>query len=125
MYIPISNTLDVLRIEGDSSSEQLYHSINSFETIVCTCIACFLLGEITPLSRLLQTPTIDFGVAHHHVSSLLRTFDAREVNAVDYFNNIVFEQAKKIAKELFVQPSALRTYQRRHGKHILDPEGFY
>ena len=64
-------------------------------------------------------------MAHHHVSSLLKTFDAREVNAVDYFNNIVFEQDKEIAKELFVQPSAPRTYQRRHGKHILDPEEFY
>ncbi|CAF4935770.1 unnamed protein product [Rotaria sp. Silwood1] len=125
LYIPISNTLDVLRIEGDSSSEQLYHPINSFETIICTCIACFLLGEITPLSRLLQTPTIDFGVAHHHVSSVLKTFNVREANAVDYFKNIVFEQAKEIAKELFVQPSAPRTYQRRHGQHILDPEEFY
>ena len=43
---------------------------------------------------------------------LLKTFDAREVNAVDYFNNIAFEQGKEIAKELFVQPSAPRTYQR-------------
>ncbi|CAF1333668.1 unnamed protein product [Rotaria sordida] len=125
LYIPISNTLDVLRIDGDSTSEQLYHPINSFETIICACIACFLLGEITPISRLLQTPTIDFGIAHHHVSSLLKTFDTREANAVDYFKNIVFEQAKEIAKELFVQPTASRTYQRRHGQHILDPEEFY
>ncbi|CAF3245589.1 unnamed protein product [Rotaria sp. Silwood2] len=36
-----------------------------------------------------------------------------------------FEQAKEIAKELFVQPTAPRTYQRRHGQHILDPEEFY
>ena len=63
-------------------------------------------------------------MAHHHASSLLKTFDAREANAVDYLKNIVFEQAKETAKELFVQPLAPRTYQRRHGQHILDPEGF-
>jgi len=56
------------------------------------------------LSRLLQTPTIDFGIAHHHVLSLLKTFDTREANATDYFKNIVFEQAKEIANELLVQP---------------------
>jgi hypothetical protein len=86
---------------------------------------CFLLSEITPLSRLLQTPTIDFGVTHHHVSSLLKTFNAREANAADYFKNIVLNQAEEIAKELFVQPAVPRTYQRRHGQHIFDPEEFY
>lgn len=125
LYIPISNTLDNLRIEGDSTSQQLYHPINCFETIVSTCIACFLLSEITPLSRLLQTPTIDFGIAHHHVLSLLKTFDTRETDAINYFKNIVFEQAKEVAKELLVQPTAPRTYQRRHGQDILDPEEFY
>ncbi|CAF2742650.1 unnamed protein product [Rotaria sp. Silwood2] len=125
LYIPISNTLDTLRIGGDSTSQQLYHPINCFETIISTCIACFLLGEVTPLSRLLQTPTIDFGIAHHHVLSLLKTFDTREADMVNYFKNIVFEQAKKIAKELLIQPTAPRTYQRRHGQDILDPEEFY
>ncbi len=123
--MPISNTLEFLRIEGDSTSEQLYHSINSFETIISICIACFLLSEITPLSRLLQTPTIDFGVAHHHVLSLLNTFDTREIDAVNYFKNVVFEQAKQISEELFVQPAAPRTYQRRHGQQTLDSEEFY
>ncbi|CAF2160173.1 unnamed protein product [Rotaria magnacalcarata] len=125
LYIPISNTLDVLRIEGDSSSQQLYHPVNSFETIVCTCITSFLLSEITPLSRLLQTSTIDFGVAHQHVLSLLKTFDIRQTNASDYFKNIVFEQAIEVAKELFVQPEVPRSYQRRNGQSILDPEEFY
>ncbi|CAF4647500.1 unnamed protein product, partial [Rotaria sp. Silwood2] len=36
-----------------------------------------------------------------------------------------FEQAKEIAKELLVQPTAPRAYQRRHGQYILDPEEFY
>ncbi|CAF1148768.1 unnamed protein product [Rotaria sordida] len=125
LYIPISNTLDTLRIGGDSTSQQLYHPINCFETIISTCIACFLLGEVTPLSRLLQTPTIDFGIAHHHVLSLLKTFDTREADTVNSFKNIVFEQAKEIAKELLIQPTAPRTYQRRHGQDILDPEEFY
>ncbi|CAF2115441.1 unnamed protein product, partial [Rotaria magnacalcarata] len=125
LYIPISNTLDVLRIEGDSSSQQLYHPVNSFETIVCTCITSFLLSEITPLSRLLQTSTIDFGVAHQHVLSLLKTFHIRQTNASDYFKNIVFEQAIEVAKELFVQPEVPRSYQRRNGQSILDPEEFY
>ncbi len=125
LYIPISNTLDTLRIGEDSTSQQLYHSINCFETIISTCIACFLLGEVTPLSRLLQTATIDFGIAHHHVLSLLKTFDTREADAINYFKNIVFEQAKEIAKELLIQPTAPRTYQRRHGQDILDLEEFY
>ncbi len=99
--------------------------MNSFETIICTCIASFLLSEITPLSRLLQTPTIDFGIAHNHVLSLVKTFDTREKNAIDYFKNIVFEQAKEIADELFIQPAVPGSYQRRHGQNILDPEEFY
>jgi hypothetical protein len=37
----------------------------------------------------------------------------------------VFDQAKEIAKELFVQLAAPRSYQRRHGKQVLDPEEFY
>ncbi|CAF1397927.1 unnamed protein product [Rotaria sordida] len=125
LYVSISNTLDCLRIEGNSTSEQLYHSINSFETITSLCAACFLLSEITPLSRLLQTPTIDFGIAHHQVLSLLNTFETRETNATDYFKNIVFEQAKQISEELFIQPAAPRTHQRRHGHRLLDPEEFY
>ncbi|CAF1468940.1 unnamed protein product [Rotaria sordida] len=125
LYVSISNTLDCLRIEGNSTSEQLYHSINSFETITSLCVACFLLSEITPLSRLLQTPTIDFGIAHHQVLSLLNTFETRETNATDYFKNIVFEQAKQISEELFIQPAAPRTHQRRHGHRLLDPEEFY
>jgi hypothetical protein len=125
VYIPISNTLDYLRNEGDLTSEQLYHPINSSETIVSACIACFLLSEITPLSRLLQTPTIDFDIAHHHVSSLLKTLDTREADAIDYFKNVVFDKAKEIANELFVQLAAPRSYQRRHGTQVLDPEEFY
>ncbi|CAF3876277.1 unnamed protein product, partial [Rotaria magnacalcarata] len=81
--------------------------------------------EITPLSRLLQTSTIDFGIVHNHVLSLLKRFDTRETNANDYFKNIVFEQAKEIAYELLVQPVVPRSYQRRHGQHILDPEEFF
>ena len=37
----------------------------------------------------------------------------------------MFDQAKEIAKELFVQLVAPRSYQRRHGKQVLDPEEFY
>ena len=96
-----------------------------FRTIISACIGCFLLGEVTPLSRLLQSPTIDFGIAHHHVLSLLKTFDAREADAINYFKNIVFEQATEIAKELFIQPTVPRTYTRRHGQDTLDPEEFY
>ncbi len=124
LYIPISNTLDTLRIGEDSTSQQLYHSINCFETIISTCIACFLLGEVTPLSRLLQTATIDFGIAHHHVLSLLKTFDTREADAINYFKNIVFEQAKEIAKELLIQPTAPRTYQRQHSQDSLIQKNF-
>ncbi|CAF3402606.1 unnamed protein product [Rotaria sp. Silwood2] len=124
LYVPILNTLDSLRIEGDSTSEQLYHPINSFETIASSCIACFLLSEITPVSRILQTPTIDFAIAHQQILSLLNTFEARETNAADYFKNVVFEQAKQISEELFVQPAIPRTYQRRHGCQP-DPEEFY
>ncbi|CAF4787855.1 unnamed protein product, partial [Rotaria sp. Silwood2] len=74
---------------------------------------------------LLQAPTIDFGIAHHHVSSVLKTFDAREADVINYFENIVVEQAKEIAKELLVQPTAPQTYQRRYGQDILDPGEFY
>ncbi|CAF4607832.1 unnamed protein product, partial [Rotaria sp. Silwood2] len=81
--------------------------------------------EINPLSRLLQTPTIDFGVTHHHVLSLLNTFDTRETNAVNYFKSVAFEKAKQISEELLVQPAVPRTYQRRHGQQTLDPEEFY
>ncbi|CAF1567065.1 unnamed protein product [Rotaria magnacalcarata] len=41
------------------------------------------------------------------------------------YKNIVFEQAKEIAKELLIEPTAPRTYQRRYGQDILDPEKFY
>ncbi|CAF1589221.1 unnamed protein product [Rotaria magnacalcarata] len=41
------------------------------------------------------------------------------------YKNIVFEQAKEIAKELLIEPTAPRTYQRRYGQDILDPEEFY
>ncbi|CAF3200425.1 unnamed protein product [Rotaria sp. Silwood2] len=68
-------------------------------------------------------PTIDFGIAHQQVLSLLNTFEARETNAADYFKNIVFEQAKQISEELFVQPAIPRTYQRLHGCQP-DPEEF-
>jgi hAT family C-terminal dimerisation region len=125
LYVPISNTLDALRTARDTSAEQLYHPINSFEMIMCTCIACFILSEITPLSRLLQTPCLDFGIAHHHVESLLVTLDSREANAAAIFHSVVFEQAREIAQVLFVQPSVPRSYQRRHGQTVLDPEMFY
>ncbi|CAF2261188.1 unnamed protein product, partial [Rotaria magnacalcarata] len=32
---------------------------------------------------------------------------------------------KEIAKELLIEPTAPRTYQRRYGQDILDPEEFY
>ncbi|CAF5176391.1 unnamed protein product, partial [Rotaria magnacalcarata] len=41
------------------------------------------------------------------------------------YKNIVFEQAKEITKELLIEPTAPRTYQRWHGQDILDPEEFY
>ena len=79
---------------------------------------------MTPLSRLLQTPSLDFGIAHHHLKSLLKTFDSREVNAHAIFRSVIFDQAKEIANELFVQPLAPRSYQRRHGRSLLEPEAF-
>ena len=125
LYIPISNALDFLRTQGDGPSQQLYHPVTSFETIICTCISSFLLSEITPLSRLLQTPTIDFGIAHNHVLALLKIFDTRENNGSDYFENVVFEQAKEIGNELFVQPVVPRSHQRRNGQNTLEPQEFY
>ena len=92
--------------------------------IICTCIACFLLSEITPLSRLLQTPCLDFGIAHHHVKSLRATLDSREADAAAVIHSVVFEQAREIAEALFVQQSVPRSYQRRHGQAVLDPEIF-
>ena len=92
---------------------------------MCTCIACFVLSDITPLSRLLQTPCLDFGIAHHHVESLLVTLDSREADAAAVFHSVVFEQAREIAQVLFIQPSVPRSYQRRHGQTVLDPEMFY
>lgn len=93
--------------------------------IVCTSIACFLLSEVTSLSRLLQTPPLNFGIAHHHLKSLLKTFDSREVDAHAIFRSVIFDQAKEIVNELFVQPLAPRSYQRRHGRSLLESEAFY
>ncbi|CAF1369337.1 unnamed protein product [Rotaria sordida] len=62
LYIPIVNTLDKFRygILKDSLAEQLYHVITNFQHIISTCISCFLLSDIVPVSRMLQTETLDF-----------------------------------------------------------------
>lgn len=125
LYLPIVFTLDTLRINGDTKAEQLYHAVNSFEHIVCTCISCFLLSEITPLSRLLQTPTLDFATAQRHVVQLDATLQEREADPHSFFKNIVYEQACEIAKELFVNPVLPRAHQRRLAKSMIETEDFY
>ncbi|CAF4361047.1 unnamed protein product [Rotaria sordida] len=62
LYIPIVNTLDKFRYGtlNDSFAEQLYHVITNFQHIISTCISCFLLSDIVPVSRMLQTETLDF-----------------------------------------------------------------
>ncbi|CAF1272425.1 unnamed protein product, partial [Rotaria sordida] len=62
LYIPIVNTLDKFRYGTlkDSLAEQLYHVITNFQHIISTCISCFLLSDIVPVSRMLQTETLDF-----------------------------------------------------------------
>jgi len=130
MYIPIVNTLDKFRIGAlkDSTAEQLYHSITNFQHIVTTCISCFLLSDIVPLSRLLQSETLDFSIANRYVDDLLDTFEHRKRQAHDYFHNIIYSHVNELCKELFVEPSIPRhsiLVLRRKNISISDPEEFY
>ena len=125
LYLSMVFTLDTLRINGDTKAEQLYHAVNNFERIVCTCIGCFLLSEVIPLSRLLQTPTLDFATAQRHVVKLDATLQEREADPRSFFKNLVYEQACEIAKELFVNPVLLRAHQRRLAKSMIETEDFY
>ena len=125
LYLPVVFTLDSLRINGYTKAEQLYHAVNSFEHIVCTCIGCFLLSEITPLSRLLRKPTLDFATAQRHVVTLDATLQEREADPHLFFKNIVYEQACEIAKELFVTPVLRRAHQRRLAKSMIETQDFY
>jgi hypothetical protein len=99
--------IQIWRIK-DSTAEQLYHAITNFEQIVSTCISCFLLSDIVPLSRLLQTETLDFATANQYVDNFLDTFEQRKHHAQDYFHNIIYSHVDELCKELFVQPSIPR-----------------
>jgi hypothetical protein len=52
-----------------------------------TCILCFLLSDIVPLSRLLQTETLDFASANQYVDNLLDTFQQRKHQVQDFFHH--------------------------------------
>ena len=77
LYIPIVNTLDKFRHGKlkDPTAEQLFHAINNFQHVMLTCISCFLLSDIVPISRLLQTESLDFSSANQYVDELLHKFE--------------------------------------------------
>lgn len=125
LYLPIVFTLDTLRTQRDTTAEHLYHAVTNFEHIVCTCIGCFVLSEVTPLSRLLQTPTLDFATAARFVAKLDATLQEREADSHGFFKNIVYAQACEIAKELFTTPALPRSHQRRLSKTAVEPEDFF
>ncbi|CAF1368897.1 unnamed protein product [Didymodactylos carnosus] len=101
LYIPIVNTLDKFRYGTlkDSTAEQLYHAITNFQHIISTCISCFLLSDIVPISRLLQTETLDFSSANRYVDNLLDIFEQRKRQAQDYFHNVVYSHVDELCKE--------------------------
>ncbi|CAF2610903.1 unnamed protein product [Rotaria sp. Silwood2] len=130
LYIPIANTLDKFRYGTlkDPRAEQLYHAIINFQHIISTCISCFLLSDIAPISRLLQTETLDFSSANRYVDDLLDTFEQRKHRARDYFHNVINSHAHELCKELFVTPSIPRhsvLALRKQNMSICDPEEFY
>ncbi|CAF4591068.1 unnamed protein product, partial [Didymodactylos carnosus] len=130
LYIPIVNTLDKFRYGTlkDSTAEQLYHAITNFQHIISTCIPCFLLSDIVPISRLLQTETLDFSSANRYVDNLLDIFEQRKRQAQDYFHNVVYSHVDELCKELFITPSIPRhsiLALRKKNMSICDPEQFY
>ncbi|CAF3049757.1 unnamed protein product [Rotaria sp. Silwood2] len=102
LYIPIVNTLDKFRYGTlkDSTVEQLYHAVNNFQHIISTCISWFLLSDIIPISRLLQTETLNFSSANRYIDDLLDTFEQRKHQAQDYFRNVIYSHADELCKEL-------------------------
>ncbi|CAF4437051.1 unnamed protein product [Rotaria magnacalcarata] len=130
LYIPIINTLDKFRHGKlkDPTAEQLFHAINNFQHIISTCISCFLLSDIVPISRLLQTETLDFSSANQHVEELLHKFEQRKLQAQDYFDNVIYSHAGELCKELFVTPTiprhAVLSY-RKQNTPVPNPEIFY
>ncbi|CAF0782449.1 unnamed protein product [Adineta steineri] len=130
LYIPIVNTLDKFRYGAlkDPIAEQFYHAITNFQHIVSTCISCFLLSDIVPISRLLQTETLDFSTANRYVDDLLDTLEQRKHQAEDYFHNVIYSHVDELCKELFVTPSIPRysiLALRKKNMQIGDPEQFY
>ncbi|CAF4526578.1 unnamed protein product, partial [Rotaria sp. Silwood2] len=130
LYIPIVNTLDKFRhgTLKDSTAEQLYYAITNFQHIISTCISCFLLSDIVPVSRMLQIETLDFSSANQHVDDLLETFEQRKQQTQAYFHNIIYSHADELCKELFVTPSISRysiLALRQKNMPICDPEQFY
>ncbi|CAF4550281.1 unnamed protein product, partial [Rotaria sp. Silwood2] len=130
LYIPIVNTLDKFRHGKlkNPAAEQLFHSINNFQHIISTCISCFLLSDVVPVSRLLQTETLDFSSANQYVDDLLHKFEQRKHQAQDYFHNVVYSHAEELCKELFITPSIPRhsvLHCRKQNVPICNPEQFY
>ncbi|CAF4286314.1 unnamed protein product [Rotaria sp. Silwood2] len=112
----------------DSTAESWYHAIINFQHIISTCISCFLLSEIIPTSRLLQTETLDFSSANRCVDDLLDTLDQRKQQAQDYVHNVIYSHADALRKELFVTPSIpshSTLAMRKQNMSVCDPEMFY
>ncbi|CAF2004342.1 unnamed protein product [Rotaria magnacalcarata] len=83
LYIPIVNTLDKFRYGTlkNPTAEQLCHAINNFQHVTSTSISCFLLSEIAPVSRMLQTETLDFSSANRYIDDLLDKLEQQKYDA--------------------------------------------
>ena len=130
LYIPIVNTLDKFRHGKlkDPTAEQLFHAINNFQNVMSTCISCFLLSDIVPISRLLQTESLDFSSANQYVDELLHKFEQRKDQARDYFHNVIYSHVDELCKELFITPTIPRhsiLNCRKQNIPTINPEQFY
>ena len=130
LYIPIVNTLDKFRYGTlkNPTAEQLYHAINNFQHVTSTSISCFLLSEIVPVSRMLQTETLDFSSANRYIDDLLDKLEQQKYDAQDYFHNVVYSHVDQLCKELFITPCIPRhslLALKKQNLPISDPEKYY
>ena len=86
----------------------LFHGTVAFDFIICLVIVSRMLKITRPLTKQLQSPTIDVVACQDEVN-LLYTMLERDRNEIAELNQKWFEEAVKIAEKVGTTPSKPRT----------------
>lgn len=112
--------------KSSTTASTLLNSLCTPEFLISMLVLIDILKMTLPLSRLLQTPSLDSNKASQAVTNTLTTIQAKRTQAATNFNK-VFVEFTELAKELDVEVRLprLASKQTKRANHDGTPEEYY